>query len=73
MRKKKCNKSCLCISCFKSCMKACKNCNPIFKMHVKSCSEYVCECTQLNLSDFFNEVEEITDKRKQSVRKENTK
>lgn len=73
MRKQKCNKACICLSCYKSCMKACKNCNADFKMAVKACLEYSCGCTQLNLSDFLNEVEEITGKRKQSVRKENTK
>ena len=55
----KCNPDCLCKKCAKSCMKACRTCNPVFKMGVRNCKEYVSECTQLNLSDFLSGIEEM--------------
>ena len=73
MRKQKCNKACICLSCYKSCMKACKNCNADFKMAVKACPEYACGCTQLSLSDFLCEVRENTDKKRQKGKCENEK
>lgn len=57
---KKCNSKCLCIKCSRSCMTACRKCNREMDMHVRACKEYVCECAQLNLSDFLTEVDKIS-------------
>ena len=64
LRVRKCDEKCLCISCMKSCMIECRKCNSQNGIGVTICAEYSSEYTQLNLSDFLNEVEEIITKEK---------
>ena len=39
-------------------MNACRDCNPFFHMGVRKCPAYLCECVQLVLSDYLNELKE---------------
>lgn len=45
-------------------MVECRKCNSQNGIGVTVCTEYSLECTQLNLSDFLSEVEEIITKEK---------
>lgn len=41
-------------------MNGCRDCNPFFLMGVRKCPAYLCECVQLVLSDYLNEIKENT-------------
>lgn len=53
---KGCNKDCICLTCQKSCMKACKNCSKVIEMHVRHCKEYTNEGKQVTVDEFLKEL-----------------
>lgn len=52
---KGCTKECICLKYQKSCMKACRQCSDIIKMHVRKCNEYADFGKQMTVEDIIKD------------------